>query len=90
LKQYQMYINGEWVDSDNGEKITVYNPSNEEAISQVPSASLKQVKEAIDDAYAAQKDWKRVPAATRGSYLVRIAALIRKNADYLARTLSEE
>ncbi|MDN6900286.1 aldehyde dehydrogenase [Oenococcus sicerae] len=90
LKQYQMYINGEWVDADDGKKSTVYNPATEEAISQVPSASSRQVKEAIDDAYTAQKSWKRVPAATRGAYLVKIAALIRRNSDRLAHILSEE
>ncbi|GKU85220.1 aldehyde dehydrogenase [Niallia sp. NCCP-28] len=89
-KQYQMYINGEFVDSKSGEYISVYNPSTEELISQVPSCTVEEVQEAIDVAEQAQKQWKKKPASERAKYLTALAEEIRKNKEFLARVISEE
>jgi NAD-dependent aldehyde dehydrogenases len=90
LKHYQMYINGEFKDSKSGKLLTVINPSTGEEISTVPSATREETKEAIDDAYEAEKSWKFVPAATRGQYLHDVATEIRKNQDHLIDMLQEE
>ncbi len=39
---YKMYINGEFVDTDSGKKITVINPNNEEVLGTVPSATVEE------------------------------------------------
>ncbi len=90
LKHYQMYINGEFKDSESGELIHVLNPSTGEEISTVPKATRKECQEAIDAAYEAEKSWKKVPAATRGEYLHKCAEEIRKNKDLLIHLLQEE
>jgi len=43
VRTYQMYINGEWVDSKSGETFPVYDPSTEEVIAQVPDANAEDV-----------------------------------------------
>lgn len=90
IRNYQMYINGEFKNSTSNETIEVFNPSTEQLISTVPSATKEEVQEAILIAEEAQKQWKKVPAPTRATYLTKLAQLLRDNEDHLARTISEE
>ncbi|MFC6274138.1 aldehyde dehydrogenase [Levilactobacillus tangyuanensis] len=90
LQHYQMYINGAFKDSTSGNLITVINPATGAPISTVPSATVDEAREAIDAAYAAQKSWKLLPAATRGQYLHDCATEIRKDQDHLIAMLQEE
>lgn len=90
LKHYQMYINGKFVESSNKKTLTVLNPATGEPISTVPSASHEDVQAAIDGSFKAQKEWKNVPAPTRGAYLHKIADQIRINEDDLIHALQEE
>ena len=43
LKQYKMFINGEWVDSENKKTFETLNPENNEPWAVVPEASAKDV-----------------------------------------------
>lgn len=54
MKTYQNFIDGEFVEH-RGEYINVYNPATKECISQIPSASLQEVQDAIMAAKLAQK-----------------------------------
>jgi lactaldehyde dehydrogenase/glycolaldehyde dehydrogenase len=89
-KKYQMYIDGEFVDSSSSETSRVINPATEEVISEVPMATVEDVKRAIESAEKAQKKWGKLPSSERAKYLTAIANEIRANADMLARTISEE
>lgn len=90
IKKYQMYINGEFVESENKELIDVINPSTDEVVSQAPLGTINDVQKAIDAADAAQEDWEALPAVERGVYLRKIANKIRENADELTYIISEE
>lgn len=90
IRNYEMYINGEFVNSISNEQIEVFNPSTEELISTVPSATKEEVQQAILAAEEAQKSWKKIPAPTRALYLTKLAQLLRDNEDHLARTIAEE
>jgi lactaldehyde dehydrogenase/glycolaldehyde dehydrogenase len=89
-KKYQMYIDGEFIDSSSNETIKVVNPSTEEIISEVPKATAEEVRSAIDSAEAAQKSWGKLPSSERAKYLTAISQEIRANKDQIARTISEE
>src|SRR5580692_8164053 len=60
LKTYQMYINGEWMNSSSRKTFPVYDPSTEEIIAQVPDAGADDVNRAVAAAKAA---FEEVPGA---------------------------
>ncbi|MBC1937600.1 aldehyde dehydrogenase [Listeria grandensis] len=88
--QHEMYINGEFVLSSNGEFFDVINPATEKIISQVPKATKADAKRAIDAAEDAQIAWEALPAVERGVYLHKIATKIREQVPKIAKLISEE
>src|SRR5882724_572469 len=86
VKTYQMYINGEWVDSKSNKTFPVYDPSTEEVIAQVPDAGPEDVNRAVTAAKAAFEDgaWASTTAQERGRILFRLAEKIRQNIAMLA------
>ena len=65
MKQYELFINGEFVPNGSREMIKVINPATEEVISEVPKATEEDVARAVDAAYEAQKSWaKRKPGSS--------------------------
>ena len=90
LKKYQMYIDGEFIDSNSKETIQVINPATEKPISEIPRGTKEDVRKAISTSNVAQKSWEKLPAVERGEYLHKIATSIRKKSSLLAETISEE
>ena len=88
--EQKLLINGELLDSSNKEVITVLNPYNGEVVGTVPKASKEDVSKALMTSDAAQKEWKKIPAHTRGMYLIEIAEIMKENKDELAELLTSE
>jgi betaine-aldehyde dehydrogenase len=86
VRTYQMFINGEWVDSKSAKTFPVYDPSTEEVIAQVPDAGPDDVSRAVAAAKAAFEDgpWATTTAQERGRVLFRLAEKIRTNLAALA------
>src|SRR5258705_5120085 len=86
VKTYQMFINGEWVASKTSKSFTVYDPSTEEVIAQVPDANADDVNRAVASAKAALEDgpWATKTAQERGRVLFRLADKVRQNLPALA------
>ena len=86
VKTYQLYINGEWVESRANKYLPVYDPSTEEVIAQVPDADSEDVERAVAAARAAfdRGPWKTATPQERGRVLFRLAEKIRQNAAMLA------
>jgi betaine-aldehyde dehydrogenase len=86
VRSYQMYVNGEWVDSKSNKTFSVYDPSTEEVIAQVPEANADDVNRAVAAARAAFDNgpWASTTAQERGRVLFRLADKIRQNATMLA------
>jgi lactaldehyde dehydrogenase/glycolaldehyde dehydrogenase len=87
-KVYQMYINGEFISSE--ETTPVINPSDKEIISYIPKGNIDDAKKAIEAADKAQDSWGKLPAVQRGDFLRKIAQKIRDNAEMLSKTITEE
>jgi len=86
VRSYQMYVNGEWVDSKSNKTFPVYDPSTEEIIAQVPEANADDVNRAVAAARAAFDNgpWASTTAQERGRVLFRLADKIRQNTTMLA------
>ena len=86
LKEYKMYINGEWVDAENKKTFESLNPENNEPWAVVPEASTKDVNKAV---HAAQKafegKWPKLLPRERANYLNAIANQLRENAEMLGK-----
>jgi len=89
-RQYQNFIDGEFVQNSSGNMISVINPATEEVISEVPNGTAADADAAVRAAERAQKTWSKLPAIQRAGYLREIAQAVRQNKDALARTIVEE
>ncbi|MBY0585838.1 aldehyde dehydrogenase family protein [bacterium] len=86
IRQTQMLINGQWVDSGSGVTFTTLNPATEEVIAQVPLGNRDDVDRAVKAARRAFETgpWPKMDARERGRLLYRLADLIEQNAEELA------
>ncbi len=50
LFRQQCYINGQWLDADNGESIDVTNPATGEKLGTVPNMGAEETRRAIEAA----------------------------------------
>jgi succinyl-CoA reductase len=71
-------------------RITVTNPSSGEALAEVPSMGLEEVRAAIDSAHSALNRLQALPLAKRSRLLLDAAAGVRERADELALTMTDE
>jgi betaine-aldehyde dehydrogenase len=82
-----LFINGEWVASANGECSPVVNPSDGSVVTEVDVATDGQVQTAIAAARHAfdRTDWPRTPTGERAALLDRVALLIDRDLEEMAR-----
>ena len=86
IQNFQMYINGEWVDSSSGKKIKSLNPENNEVWATVPEANEKDVDKAVQSAQRAfENDWSKLHPRERAKYLRLIGEELRANAEHLGK-----
>jgi lactaldehyde dehydrogenase/glycolaldehyde dehydrogenase len=90
MKEYKLYVNGEFVDSKSSETITVINPTTEEPISTVPNANADDIHYAMETAACAQKAWGEMPAIERAGYLQNILTELDKSEKLLIDTIVKE
>lgn len=67
----QLFINGEFVNSDSDKTITLINPTDESVICKVQSASISDVDKAVKAAQKAfeEGEWSKISARERGQLL---------------------
>lgn len=90
MREYRMFIGGEFTESACRDRIQVINPATEEVIAEVPDGAADDAKKAIESAEKAQRHWAKLAPIERARYLRRIAEGIRERASDLARTITEE
>ena len=90
LLRSQLYIDGAWVDADNGATMGVFNPATHEEIIAIPNAGADETRRAIEAADKAFTSWRQVVAKERSAILKRWFALIMANQEDLAALMTAE
>ena len=90
MKQTQLYINGKWVNGQEGETLEVINPATEDVLTAVSYGTANDARVALEAAQAALPGWKKLTVYQRSAKLKKIAELMREQADYLAEALTME
>ena len=82
-----LYIDGQWVASADGTCSPVINPSDATVVTEVDVATDEQVQAAIAAARRAfdETDWPRTPTGDRAALLDRVAGLIDRDLEAMAR-----
>ena len=75
---YGLFINGKFVNSKDGTRYKTINPATEEVLSEIVQAGKKDVDAAVKAAKNAYPKWSKLPGATRGKYLYRIARILQE------------
>jgi len=88
LKTYQMLIDGQWVDAEDGNTFESINPSTGEAWATAPLATEADVNRAVEAAHRAFSEgpWSRTTATERGKMLRKLADLLAGCSEDLGRT----
>jgi acyl-CoA reductase-like NAD-dependent aldehyde dehydrogenase len=84
--QRSLLIDGEWVET--GDWIEVRSPYSGEVIARVAKGGAEETRQALDAAERALAD--PLPAHKRAEILVKVAGLIGKRHEEVARTISDE
>jgi succinate-semialdehyde dehydrogenase/glutarate-semialdehyde dehydrogenase len=90
LFRHQCFINGEWVNADNGKTIEVDNPATGATVGIVPRMGKDETRRAIDAAAAALPAWRAKTAKERAAILRRWFELIMANQEDLAILMTTE
>jgi aldehyde dehydrogenase (NAD+) len=92
VKNYKLFIDGGWVDSENGETIDVINPATEDRIGAVAQATKGDVRRAITAARRAfdHGPWPRMSPRERSVVLIRMADILeRRRAELVDLNIAE-
>jgi aldehyde dehydrogenase (NAD+) len=84
----RLLINNEWVDSASGKTFETIDPATGDVIARVAEADKPDVDKAVKAAQAAfdpGAKWRKWPASRRGVLLNKLADLMERNAEELAR-----
>lgn len=90
LLKTQAFINGEWVDADNGDTLPVTNPASGEVIAEVAKCGADETRRAIEAAEAAMVDWRQRSAKERAAPLRKWFELMMEAQEDLAQILTAE
>jgi succinate-semialdehyde dehydrogenase/glutarate-semialdehyde dehydrogenase len=90
LLRQQSFINGAWVDADNGASFAVTNPANGRTLGRVPNMTAVETRRAIEAANAAWGPWRARTAKERATILKRWFDLMVAHTDDLGALMTAE
>lgn len=89
--KHSNYCNGEWVESESGEVLSVRNPAAKtEVVGQLHSSTAKDAKRAIKAAADAQDMWANTASPERGRVLRKAGSIANARKEELTETLVRE
>ena len=90
LLQTQAFINGRWVDANDGATLDVTNPATGEVIASVAKVGSAETATAIEAASEAMKRWRALPVKARANILRDWFNIIMANQEDLALIMTLE
>jgi malonate-semialdehyde dehydrogenase (acetylating)/methylmalonate-semialdehyde dehydrogenase len=84
------FVGGAWRRSSAGDHAPVRNPATGETLAVVPLTPADEVAAAVEAAHAAFPAWRATPVGDRIQPLFRLKALLERDLDELARTITLE
>ena len=88
MDSYGLYLNGEWVESE--QKLVVTDKGNGKTFAEVSTVDHMGVDKAIQDAEAVRLEWAATPGISRGDLLLNLAKELSDRADEMAHTITLE
>jgi aldehyde dehydrogenase (NAD+) len=90
MKIYQMFINGEWVDSLSGETFDDFNPYTGELYACIQKGDERDADRAMAAAFAARKPWSAMPSVERALIIARAGHILEERRMEFAEVLTAE
>ena len=88
--KFGQFIDGKWQQSVNNETYEVFNPATEEVIGNASKASSEDIQKALASAKKGLEIWRNIDPWKRSLTIRKIADLIRKKKDNLAKWMTLE
>jgi aminomuconate-semialdehyde/2-hydroxymuconate-6-semialdehyde dehydrogenase len=79
------FIGGEFRAPASGDYFDDVNPATTEVVAEIPDSDERDIDDAVRAAKAAFPAWRKTPAAERSRLLLKLADLVEKNLEELAR-----
>ena len=90
LFRTKAYVDGQWIDADDGSTFAVTNPANDELIAEVARCGGDETRRAIEAAEKAQVLWRQKTATGRSNLLRKWFNLMMEAQEDLAQILTAE
>lgn len=90
LFRQRCYVDGEWIDADDGATFDITDPANGRIIGTAPALGRRETKRAIEAADNSWPDWRAKTAKQRSSILRAWHDLILENTEDLAIIMTTE
>jgi malonate-semialdehyde dehydrogenase (acetylating)/methylmalonate-semialdehyde dehydrogenase len=90
MDELSHFVGGHRVKGTSGQFSDAYEPMTGAAISRVPLASRGEVRAAVDDAAAAQREWAAVNPQRRARVLMKFVDIVAREKERLAAILARE
>ena len=89
-EKLELFIDGEFIQSETENWIQVLNPATQEVLCEAPCATESEIENAISSAQAAFLTWRETPPPERSRIMMRYQEQLKQNQDKIAEILSKE
>jgi len=90
VKEYKLFINGEWKESSSNSVVDNINPATGKAFAKIHQATDKDIDAAVAAAVAAGKEWCNTGPTVRERVLIKAAEILDRRRDEIIQLLIEE
>jgi acyl-CoA reductase-like NAD-dependent aldehyde dehydrogenase len=90
-REYANYVDGEWIKSSSGVTFENRNPANhDDLVGTFQESNGDDTAQAVDAAHRAYQSWRLVPAPKRAEYIYRVAEILKRDKEKIAREMTRE